>query len=631
MTDKAEPRYTPLPLGRRISLVVVVIAVILAMALQMVGLLVTREHLEIAYRHHAGSAAAQLAPQIEEILLTGDNYRLPPVLKSFADVHPALVYVAIARPDGSVLAYQAAGNLPGDLAAFVKDHSTQGQTGRTMFNVRTDVGDVLHLVQPLEDGHAGYLHLGLLWTPVDTALRQSCLNLLAAMVAGLLFSGLIAWLVYRRLMLPIAHLVNAAREFGDGKYDTRVRERPAARDEAQLLAGAFNQMAGRLEQHVNALERSRRELTGEKLRVQAILDSMVQPVIVADNDGKVVYCNNAARSLWLADGASVPEKYAGFHAGHGEVLNAFDAVSAGRATRERVRCHFAGRELVVLIAPALGPANERLGIIEIAADVTEQIEAERAMAHAEKLNVVGQLAAGVAHEINSPLDGAIEASRIIERSAADAGKVVRFAQAQRDALERIAAIVRTLLTFSRRPRTQERQAVPVAKLLQAAESLLKHRLAKRKIALALPELRSADLAVHGDELGLVQVLVNLTNNAVDVTPDGGTILIAAHADADRIVISVTDQGPGIPPDVAPRLFTPFFTTKAVGLGTGLGLATSRNIVEEHGGRIEFSNAARPWGARFTVYLPRHGGEPPAASSKASRAGALAGNSQSWGT
>jgi two-component system NtrC family sensor kinase len=214
----------------------------------------------------------------------------------------------------------------------------------------------------------------------------------------------------------------------------------------------------------------------------------------------------------------------------------------------------------------------------------------------------------VAHEINSPLDGAIEASRIMERSADNADKVARFAKAQRTALERIAAIVRTLLTFSRRPRTQERRPVPVSKILQEADTILKHRLGKKRITLSLPELKGADPMVPCDELGLVQVLVNLINNALDVTPDSGVIEVLVRASSDWVEIAVSDQGPGIPPEVAPRLFTPFFTTKGVGQGTGLGLATSRNIVEEHGGELQFANLARPWGARFTVRLPAHGGQ-----------------------
>jgi signal transduction histidine kinase len=146
----------------------------------------------------------------------------------------------------------------------------------------------------------------------------------------------------------------------------------------------------------------------------------------------------------------------------------------------------------------------------------------------------------------------------------------------------------------------------VARLLQEAQSILRHRLLKKKITLALPDPDNSQFNVDADELGLVQVLVNLINNAADATPEGGTIEVLVRAEPEQIELSVTDQGPGIPAEIAPRLFTPFFTTKEVGQGTGLGLATSRNIVEEHGGRIEFANLARPWGARFTVHLPYRG-------------------------
>jgi signal transduction histidine kinase len=307
------------------------------------------------------------------------------------------------------------------------------------------------------------------------------------MLAGLLLSGLLAWAAYRRLARPIGQLVAAARQFGEGKLATRVAERPGARDEAELLANAFNQMAAKLEQHVAEVERS-----------------------------------------------------------------------------------------------------------------------QRALAHAEKLHVVGQLAAGVAHEINSPLDGAIEASRMMERNAADKDKVVRFAKAQREGLERIAAIVQTLLTFSRQPKTRETRPLLVSQLLNEAQAILKHRLERKNVALEITDFETKKLIINGDELGLVQVLVNLINNALDATPEGGTIKIDINPGAEKLEISVLDQGSGISADIAPRLFTPFFTTKDVGKGTGLGLATSRNIVEEHGGRIEFCNLTPPWGARFTVLLPSKG-------------------------
>jgi signal transduction histidine kinase len=472
-----------LPLGRRISLVVGVIAVILAFALQLAGILVSRRHLEVAHRHHTESAAALLAPQVTEALLTDERHRLPVILRTAVHNHFGTVYMAVARPDGTVIAHESRYPLSPGLAALIREWSTPGAPRG--YTIQTDQGDALHVVHPLEDGRVGYVHLAFSWSPVSTALRQACLNLVVAMVAGLLVSALLAYVVYRRMMKPIAALVNAVGEIGEGKLAARVQTRPGAQDEVEVLAISFNQMAEKLEQHVAA-----------------------------------------------------------------------------------------------------------------------QLEAERALAHTEKLHVVGQLAAGVAHEINSPLDGAIEASRIIERNSGDPAKVERFARAQRGGLERIATIVRTLLTFSRRPAAREHRAVPVARLLNDAQAIIKHRLAGKHVALVLPEALPPECTVHGDELGLVQVLVNLINNALDVTPEDGTVRVDVREMTESVEIAVTDQGPGIPPDVAPRLFTPFFTTKAVGRGTGLGLATTQSIVTEHRGQVEFANQTGPWGARFTVRLPR---------------------------
>jgi signal transduction histidine kinase len=180
--------------------------------------------------------------------------------------------------------------------------------------------------------------------------------------------------------------------------------------------------------------------------------------------------------------------------------------------------------------------------------------------------------------------------------------VKHFCQAQRSALERIALIVRRLLTFSRAPSHTSWNVVRVSRLLEEAQALLRHRLAK--LTLDLPPPSNLSYGIRGDELGLVQVLVNLLNNAVDVTPEGGRVEVAVEAiEAGRVAISVIDQGPGVSEDVARKLFTPFFTTKEHGKGTGLGLAVSRNIVQEHGGEIEFENLESPGGARFTVTLP----------------------------
>ena len=593
-----------LPLGRRITLMVAVIAILVAFLLQIVGLIVTKSHLEASHCQTASSIADLMAPFIEEQLLLGATPHLPTLFHATQQSNPDLIYVVVCDSNGIPLAHDFPSALPGELDTLIRERSVPRQE-RTTLNIKTEKGVLLHLVQPFEGGKAGYLHLGLSWASVDTALSQSCWKLLEAMVAGLVVSALLAWFTYRHLGKPIEELAEAARQFGQSNLSARVTIRPGARDESALLGTAFNDMAARLEHQVNELVQSRVALADEKLRVQAILDGMSQSVTVADKIGNIIYCNHATRIFWPGSSeAAFLQSYATARANHPDMLREFSAVADGKQASAHISQRVGGRDLTIVISRVTSPSGESLGTVEIATDVTEQMHSWRALAHAEKLNVVGQLAAGVAHEINSPLDGAIEASRIIEKNSGEPAKVTSFAQAQRSGLERISAIVRRLLTFSRLPSHKERSLVNVWKLLEEAQSILKHRINHEHISVDLSSFKDRDLLVPGDELSLIQVLVNLINNAIDVTPRNGTVKIDVHVSSATINFSVTDQGPGVSEEAAGKIFTPFFTTKEMGKGTGLGLAVSRNIIEEHSGTIDFTNSTPPWGARFTVSLPR---------------------------
>jgi signal transduction histidine kinase len=591
----------PLPLDKSISLMVAVIAIILAFVLQFVGLILTRKTLETTHRQNARVLCEMAAPQLESALVTESHQRLPLLLRQIQQADAQVAYAAVVLPEGGVMQDEFPASRSEELAQLLTSQS--GGSELTMLNVKTERGDVLHMVRPLGAGVLGYLHVGVKWSSVDVALRQTCLNLMIAMLAGLMISAAIARFVFQRLQRPIVQLVKAAHQIGEGDLSTRVEERPNARDEAAVLATAFNQMASRLENHVDELVRSRTELGDEKSRIQAVMDSMAQSVLMVECDGRIIYFNQSARASWAKSGKAAPQSYQALRADFPEALQVFDEIISHSRTSKRLLHRVGALELSVTLSPVLGRAGEPLGIIEIATDVTEQMKAWRAVAHAEKLNVVGQLAAGVAHEINSPLDGAIEASRIIEKNAVDAEKVRRFASAQRTGLERIAAIVRRLLTFSRAPTTVLHGDVSIAKVLQEAQDLLKYRFTNSRVTLEVQGLQPW-MRVQGDELGLVQVFVNLFGNAIDAMPDGGTIKVNVESEPAVLRISVIDGGTGVPPAMVGKLFMPFFTTKEVGKGTGLGLAISRNLVEEHGGQIIYSKAAAPLGACFTVTLSR---------------------------
>jgi signal transduction histidine kinase len=225
------------------------------------------------------------------------------------------------------------------------------------------------------------------------------------------------------------------------------------------------------------------------------------------------------------------------------------------------------------------------------------------LVRSEKLATVGRLAAGIAHEVGNPLTavlGFVEYLRD-ERGAPvePALRADLLARMNRE-LQRIHGTIRQLLDFSR-PQPSQPRAVPVREVVDAALALVGY---QQKIKTLTLETRlDAAPDVFVDPERLRQVLVNLLLNAADALAGKGTVRISAAAEAGRVVLRVSDDGPGIDADQAVRIFEPFVTTKAVGEGTGLGLAICQRLIEEAGGTIAVGTNENGRGACFEVRLP----------------------------
>jgi two-component system NtrC family sensor kinase len=242
---------------------------------------------------------------------------------------------------------------------------------------------------------------------------------------------------------------------------------------------------------------------------------------------------------------------------------------------------------------------EEGAIVVVFKDVTEEREVARRLAHADKMVAVGQLAGGVAHEINNPLGGILAFAQLMareERSEEDRENL-RLIQ---DAAMRAKRIVESLLRFSRRPQGEERQAVNLAEVADEA------------LFLVNPEMRGAHIEVvrayepavalaNGNQVQ--QIAVNLLVNAIQALRGEGRItVLVGPAAPGRVQLAVADDGPGVPPEIAKRIFEPFFTTKPEGQGTGLGLSICYQIAEEHGGTVRLDPGVDR-GACFVLELP----------------------------
>jgi signal transduction histidine kinase len=245
-------------------------------------------------------------------------------------------------------------------------------------------------------------------------------------------------------------------------------------------------------------------------------------------------------------------------------------------------------------------AREIAGYIERKQAEEERVALQEQLRHADRLATIGQLAAGVAHELNEPLGNilgfaqlASKTDQLPEQTLKDLNRII-------DASLQAREIIKKLMIFARQMPTK-RLPVDVNKLIEEGLYFFEMRCVKSGIDLQCvlnPQLPN----VIGDQLALNQVLVNLVVNAIQAMPEGGTLIIRTSAVEDRVHIKVEDTGHGMSQETMKKIFIPFFTTKDVNEGTGLGLAVVHGIITSHGGKINVSSTPGK-GSLFDVILP----------------------------
>jgi two-component system NtrC family sensor kinase len=256
--------------------------------------------------------------------------------------------------------------------------------------------------------------------------------------------------------------------------------------------------------------------------------------------------------------------------------------------------------LNIAIAPLVSKDQEQIGRLIIFDDVTDRAELEQRLVQADKLSSIGLLAAGVAHEVNTPLAVISTYAQMLAKQVAEDSQKSMILDKIAKQTFRASEIVNSLLNFSRTSTTLFGD-VNVNRVIQETLSLLEHQLHKSGIELKTD--LEADLPpVHGNAGKLQQVFLNLFLNARDAMSAGGALEIRTWSEGAGVRVEVADTGHGIAPENIHRIYDPFFTTKAARKGTGLGLSVTYGIIQEHGGSIEVSNR-RSGGANFRLELP----------------------------
>jgi signal transduction histidine kinase len=228
----------------------------------------------------------------------------------------------------------------------------------------------------------------------------------------------------------------------------------------------------------------------------------------------------------------------------------------------------------------------------------EKEELEKRLRQAEKLAAIGQLSAGVAHELGTPLSVIEGKAQRALRSPDMPAPAADNIQAIRSQARRMEQIIRQLLDFSRRSELRPRR-VKMSRLVRSAAAAIEPECRRLNAGIVLEGAGTHEM--EADSVQMEQVLANLMKNAAQAAPDG-QVRVSWERRKDQAVLCVEDSGSGIDESTRKKLFEPFFTTKAVGAGTGLGLAVVHGIVEAHGGEIRVGSSSMG-GACFTLLLP----------------------------
>ena len=339
------------------------------------------------------------------------------------------------------------------------------------------------------------------------------------------------------------------------------------------------------------------------LYLESLLESAGDVIFTLEADGHITYVNRKVHEWGYHKdeliGRSLNELTAGSDSGSSlietltpdqrQILEAGFKTAAGEH-----------REVLLSISHIAPQTGHNPTWLVLARDITERKHLERQLFHSEKLASIGILAAGVAHEIGNPLSAISGYTQILQSNGLTDDEISEYLAAIAGQTNRIQHIIEDLLNYSR-PSTGHRSEIDLAAAIPAVMSMLTAQNVFKNVEITYDMDQDLPL-VNMDRDHLAQVIINIALNAAQAMDGRGRLAIAARPLSHGVLISITDTGPGLPPELMGRVFDPFFTTKPVGQGTGLGLAICHRIVESYNGTIDLESSLGQ-GTAFNIRLP----------------------------
>jgi two-component system NtrC family sensor kinase len=452
--------------------------------------------------------------------------------------------------------------------------------------------------------------------PVDFALSQIMNKALSAFgISFFCLSILYIGINFFFNRVVVHNLRDLLAIFRHGLRDGEAPELPESAkggDEIQELAATARLMVDhlrlnreQLEKYAHNLELLLTQHTQDKELMQSVFDGISDMLVLLDRDLQIIMVNQAFLKYFGVALEEVVNQPCSF-ATHGDCP--FSPVSIEAVIRSRKpgmeEVHHGNGEIFLIhYYPILNEKGEVDRIVGYAKDITSAKKAENAIRHMEKLASLGQLAGGIAHEINNPLGVILCYTDILKRELADFPQGLKDVGVIEKHTRACQRIVADLLKFARSQETS-RQLAAVNPAIEEVVRMVERQFTRQRCRIKLdlaPDLPLLFLDVDK----MKQVYLNLLMNALQaMKKDHGQVRISSRLDKNEGEVQITfwDNGIGIPLDIRDKIFDPFFTTKKVGKGTGLGLSVSYGIIKDHGGDLRVDSAPGQW-TRFTITLP----------------------------
>ncbi len=418
-------------------------------------------------------------------------------------------------------------------------------------------------------------------------IRNIFINILWALVFGLLISAFIGLILSRTIIMPISNLQVRAEQLSEGEFGHRIEVK--SRDEIGRLTMAFNDMAARIDENLSDIE-------AEKNKVEAILSQMTDGIVAFDQTGVLIHSNNAANEY-------LPKKEETTFNDFVEYLDLdLTLEQLNYLDRNRVverQANIGTKIIRTLFAPYADESDKNGGTVVVIADITEQTKLESARR---------EFVANVSHELRTPITTIKSYAETILDMAEEETPETGFIKVIEQEADRMTRIVTDLLTLSKldnSAKVMDKKVFDLAGLVENVVQKLKINANNQGLTINF-SAEGDTKSFFGDRDRMEQVITNIISNAVKYTPSGGSIDVSCKAGYTEACIKVKDNGIGIPEKDLPRIFERFYRVDKARSresgGTGLGLAIAKELVELHGGRIKLDSREGK-GTTVTIMLP----------------------------